>query len=615
MLKKPFIFLLILAILITAYSIHALAQAPENEFKQALSLYSDGNYKEARVRFEKLISTYPADEHLSIFKFMLSKCDYYLGDYILAQSGFRSFVTEFPQSLYLGDAHFMLGNIDYLEGNKFEAAVEYLKAYDYAENEELKGLAYNSLIPLLKVGLSLSEHDRLVRQSRGRKLADEVLFQLAQRELERKNFAEAKDFLEQYIENYPEGSHLKEAEELLKPVASPRGEYVSKPTQDIYPRLPSASPRGERPETSKIGVLVPLSGVYQTYGENLLKGIKLAVAKYYPQRIELTVKDTQENPIVTAHKTKELIEENGVIAIIGPLKSDCAASAAAVANCLSVPLVCPAVSEEGITTLGKYIFQLSTSTEKMGRAMAHYATTSMGLTEFVILAPDDSYGRNTVSGFEEEVKHLGGKIAACQFYSRESTDFGNELRAIRDILFKEKEKREGGIDTTKYVDIQGKPLPLDAIPVQVDGFFLPGYSEDVILIAPQIAFTKIETHLLGSEGWKNKRIIELSGDYVQKAVFVSDSYEDENDSSDFVSSYEKTYAEKPDKVAVLGYDSIKFLGLALEGKSWTSQEIGDCLSKVKDFDGASGKFLLNPQHENESFSIFTIEGKKFKKLE
>jgi branched-chain amino acid transport system substrate-binding protein len=590
MLRKPFIFLLILAILIAAYSIHAIAQAPENEFKQALSLYSDGNYKEAKVMFEKFILSYPADGHLSIFKFMLSKCDYYLGDYILAQSGFRSFITEFPQSLYLGDAHFMLGNIDYLEGNKFEAAVEYLEAYDYAENEELKGLAYNSLAPLLKVGLSLSEHDRLVRQSRGRKLADEVLFQLAQRELERRNLAGAKDFLEQYIENYPEGSHLKEAKELFK--------YMSKPTQDIY----------------KIGVLVPLSGIYQIYGENLLKGIKLAVTKYYPERIELIVKDTEENPIATAHKTRELIEENGVIAIIGPLKSDCAASAAAVANCLSVPLVCPAASEEGIATLGKYIFQLSASTEKMGRAMAGYATANMGLTEFVILAPDDSYGRSAVSGFEKEVKGLGGKIAACQFYSRESTDFGKELRAIRDILFKEKEKREGGIDTTKYIDIQGKPLPLDAIPVQVDGFFLPGYSEDVILIAPQIAFTKIETNLLGSEGWRNKRILELSGDYVQKAVFVSDSYEDENDSSDFVSSYEKTYAEKPDKVAALGYDSIKFLGLALEGKAWTSQEIGGYLSKVKDFDGASGKFSLNPQHENESFSIFTIEGKKFKKL-
>lgn len=582
----------------TAYSIHALAQMPENEFKQALSLYSDGNYKEAKVMFEKLISSYPADEHLSIFKFMLSKCDYYLGDYVLAQAGFRSFVTEFPQSLYLGDTHFILGNIDYLEGNKFEAAVEYLEAYDYAENEELKGLAYNSLIPLLKVGLSLSDNERLVRQSRGRKLADEVLFQLAQRELEQKNFAEAKDFLEQYIENYPQGSHLKEAKGLLKPVASPRGEYVSKPTQDIY----------------KIGVLVPLSGVYQAYGENLLKGIKLAVAKYYAQRIELMIKDTEENPIVTAHKTKELIGEDGVIAIIGPLKSDCAASAAAVANCLSVPLICPTASEEGIATLGNYIFQLSTSTEKMGRAVAQYATIDMGLREFVILAPDDSYGRSAVNGFEEEVKREGGRIAAFQFYSRESTDFGKELRAIRDVLFKEKEKREGGIDTTKYVDIQGKPLPLDAIPVQVDGFFLPGYSEDVILIAPQIAFTKIEANLLGSEGWKNKRIIELSGDYVQKAIFVSDSYETEIDSSDFVSSYEKAYAEKPDKLTALGYDSIKFLGLALEAKAWTSQEIGRYLSKVKNFDGASGKFSLNPQHENESFSIFTIEGKKFKKL-
>ena len=445
-------------------------------------------------------------------------------------------------------------------------------------------------MPLLDAGLNINELKELVRQNRESKLLDELSFKLAQKAAKQKNYAYAKDLLTQYIDDYPDGAYIKEAKDILK--------EVSGSIQSVY----------------KVGVLVPLSGTYQTYGQNLLKGIKLDLAKSYANKIELVIKDTQENPIETAHQTKELIEQDGVVAIIGPLKSECAASAAAVADCFSVPLICPAASEEGISSLGDYVFQLSATTKRMGKAMAEYAIRDMGLWEFVILAPDDVYGTDATDGFEEEVERWGGRIVAEKFYSRETTDFSKELGSIRDVLLEEKKKKEGGIDTTKYVDAQGKPLPLDAIPVEVGGLFVPGYAEEIILVAPQIAFARIDAKLLGTGGWKDERVIELSREYVQNAVFVSDSYEADNNPDGFATLYQKTYAEKPDRIAALGYDALKFLGSAFDAKEYSSKEIGDFLNQVKKFKGASGDFDFNSQRENESFSIFTIQGKEFKKL-
>jgi len=570
--------------------VFSLAETAEDEFRQAVSFFSNGNYKEAKESFAEMASKYPGDKRFSIFEFMLAKCDFYLGDYANAESEFRDFISEFPGSSYLGAAHFMLGNIEYLKGDKLQSAEEYVRSYNCTEDAGLQSLAHNCLLPLLDVGLSLDELGKLVYQNRRSKLSDELSFKLAQKAVRQRSYVYAKGFLAQYIQDHPDGAYVKEARNLLSEVSSSN--------QPAY----------------KVGVLIPLSGAYQAYGQNLLRGIKAGLAESYAGRIELVIKDTQENPIETAHKTRKLIEEDGVIAIVGPLKSECAASAAAVADCFSVPLICPAASEEGISSLGNCIFQLSTTTRKMGRAAAEYAIRDMGLWEFVILAPDDVYGADATEGFKEEVEKWGGRIVAEKFYSRGTTDFSKELDSIRDILLAEKEKKEGGIDTTKYVDTQGKPLPPDAIPVEVGGLFLPGYAEDIILVAPQVAFARIDARLLGIGGWKDQRIIELSREYVQNAVFVSDSYEADHNSSSFVVSYQTTYAEKPDRVAALGYDALKLLGSAFDAKASSSRQISDFLNQVKKFKGASGDFNFNSKRENESYSVFTIEGKEFKKL-
>lgn len=589
MFKKSYI-LLAFVLLMLVFPSLSLAETAKDEFNQAVSLFSNGNYKEAKESFVQLSSKYPGDERFSIFEFMLAKCDFYLGDYVSAESEFKNFISEFPQSSYLAAAHFMLGNIAYLKGDKLQSAGEYVKSYNHTEDSQVQSLAHNSLLPLLDAGLSIDELKELVRQNRESKLSDELSFKLAQKATKQKNYAYAKDLLTQYIDDYPDGVYIKEAKGILK--------EVSGSIQSVY----------------KVGVLVPLSGTYRTYGQNLLRGIKLGLVESYAGKIELVIKDTQENPIETAHQTKELIEQDGVVAIIGPLKSECAASAAAVADCFSVPLICPAASEENISSLGNYVFQLNTTTKKMGKAMAEYVIRDMGLWEFVILAPDDVYGTDATDGFKEEVEKWGGRIVAEKFYSRETTDFNKELGSIRDVLLEEKRKKEGGIDTTKYVDAQGKPLPLDAIPVEVGGLFVPGYAEEIILVTPQIAFARIDAKLLGTGGWKDERVIELSREYVQNAVFVSDSYEADHNPDSFATLYQKAYAEKPDRIAALGYDALKFLGSAFDAREYSSKEIGDFLNQVKKFKGASGDFDFNSQRENESFSIFTIQGKEFKKL-
>ena len=99
MLKNAFIFFLVFMAWVWASFALSSAGAPDEQFKQALSFYSEGDFGEARIGFEKLILGFPADQRFSVFSFMLCKCDYHLGDYATAERGFKNFINEFQKYL------------------------------------------------------------------------------------------------------------------------------------------------------------------------------------------------------------------------------------------------------------------------------------------------------------------------------------------------------------------------------------------------------------------------------------------------------------------------------------------------------------------------------------
>ena len=233
----------------------------------------------------------------------------------------------------------------------------------------------------------------------------------------------------------------------------------------------------------------------------------------------------------------------------------------------------------------------------------------------MILSPDDSYGENATLGFENRAREHGAKVLAKEVYTPGSTDFSLQLKKIREILWNEKMEREGGFDSTKYVDRFGEPVPESDIPVEVDGFFLPIYPDDVALIAPQIAFFKIQARLLGTEGWGQKEILDISRQFTSGVIFTSDFYrEDNNFSVDaFNKDFELSYKKAPDKVAFLSYDATRLLLSSLKGAS-TPDRIKDNLLRIKKFRGIGGEIDFAPNGENTNIGIYLYQDGEIKRL-
>ena len=546
----------------------------EERLKEAHQSYSEKNYSRSKEILTYLTGSFPDDPHFSYFKFMIAKCEYHLKDYHAAYRRFEDFTEEFPQSRFIPACYFMLGNINYLLDKRFESAQNFVLGYQKAKDDESKKLTAKSIEPLLKEELSESELDQLAQQNKEGKLAPKIFFWLGKRRLESKNYHKAQEALTYYQNNFPNGSDIKKVSLLLK-------------------KFPSSTS-----QILKVGVLAPLTDDYSNYGESMLKGINLAFGYSFMQTgLELVVKDTEGDPIRATSLSKKLIEDEGVISIIGPLKSQSTLGAGMAAGGAQIPLISPTASQKGIGGLSEFIFQLSPSDQTKGKSLAEFVIKEMKLSDFVMIVSDDPGAWGLAQSFEEESKKSGAKIVALEYFSEETADFIPALRRIKRILLEK--------PPSDYTSEEEESF-INEIPVKVDGFFIAAGGDQMLKILPAIFFLKINTTLIGTEGCGNREVLNLAQNLNQELIFTSDSYHLKDDQAfrSFSALYHNKYKEEPDRVAALGFDAANLLISILEKRDTSTEKIRDSLVKIKDFRGASGTIEFDQHGENKNISIY-----------
>lgn len=556
----------------------------EKRLKEAHQSYSEKDYSRSRQILTYLAESFPNDPRFSYFEFMIAKCEYHLKNYDAAYQRFQDFIEEFPKSRFISACYFMLGNINYLWGKRFQSAQNFVSAYQKGKDVELKKLVAKSIEPLLKEKLSESELDQLAQQNRDQELAPPIFFWLGKRRLKSKNYRKAEEALTYYRDNFQNGADIKEVSRLLKKFSFPTS------------------------QTFKIGVLTSLTGDYSNYGDNMLKGINLALQySLIPTRVEFVVKDTEADPIKAARLSKELIEDKDVISIIGPLKSESTLGAGMAAGGARIPLISPTASQRGIGSLSEFIFQLSPSNQTKGKSLAEFLVKEKKFLDFVMLISENQGGQEIALSFEEEARRMGAKIMASEYFSEETEDFIPALRKIKGILL-EKPRSD-------YVNQEEESF-IDEIPIMVDGFFIVARKEQMLKILPQISFLKFNTTVIGTEGCGNGEVLNLVQNLNLKLIFSSDTYHLKEDQTwrSFMALYYDKYKEEPDRVAALGFDAMNLLISIFERGILSPEKIKDRLVQTKNFEGASGAIGFDQYGENKNIPIYTCQAGKVERL-
>ena len=372
-------------------------------------------------------------------------------------------------------------------------------------------------------------------------------------------------------------------EKKTAPVTEP-----AKPATDVKP-VDGAKPADT--EAIIIGEVGSLTGSEAAFGISTRNGIELAIDEANAaggvkgRKIKVIVYDDQSKPEEAGSSVARLLGQDKAQIILGEVASTNSLAMAPKAQEAQVPMISPSSTNPKVTEVGDYIFRVCFIDPFQGYVMAKYAKEELKFTRVAILTDKKSaYSDGLTEVFQRKFAEMGGKIVGVEAYSKGDTDFRAQLTNIKKL--------------------------------KAEGLYVPGYYQDVAIIAEQAKELGIKVTMMGGDGWDSAKLFELGGSAVDGS-YVSNHYSADDPSprvQDFIKRYNERYKTVPDSLAALGYDSARVAVDAMQrAKTLTGPAIRDEIAKTKDFPGVAGNITLDDKRNPvKPAVVLKIEGGKFK---
>jgi ABC-type branched-subunit amino acid transport system substrate-binding protein len=184
----------------------------------------------------------------------------------------------------------------------------------------------------------------------------------------------------------------------------------------------------------KIGAVVPFSGGEKFSGPQCIQGAKMAVAEINAaggvlggRKFELVIEDSKTDPERALEKTKKLVLEDKVTAILGPLISSARDLMMPVMIENRIPLLYGTDYEGG--SCSRYLLCYSAIPEHYIRPLIPYLIENHGKS-FYLVGSDYVWPIKTNEYIKAEVSKLGGIVVGEDYFPFEAKDFGITVQKI-----------------------------------------------------------------------------------------------------------------------------------------------------------------------------------------
>ena len=329
-------------------------------------------------------------------------------------------------------------------------------------------------------------------------------------------------------------------------------------------------------ETIKIGLAFPMSGTaamagkYSTHGADVLKeelGGKITVGdKEYP--VEFVTMDTEGSEEKTTNVYQKLIEEEKVIAIVGPDSSKCMLAAAPIAQNAKCPAITTFGTNTAVTEVGNYIFRACFIDPFQGSVAAAYCDQQGYKTACIMFNNADAYAVGLKDAFVENFK---GEVLAIEEYS--------------------------GADVKDY-NVQLTKLAAQ----NPDVLLLPNLNVELGLQIQQARTAGLNCPIVGGDSCDTPDVAKVAGPAIEGVAYVSAFSAESTDEAakNFVDAYVKLYPDElPNSNAELTYEAAKMVVWAIQNaKTLDRDGVRDALDTIDGLELPSGKMTMDPTTRN-----------------
>jgi len=574
--------------------------------RKATIYYNTNRYEEALPLFLDVIEEYPVERRAEIH-LLTAKTYFHLKKYPEARLSALRWLETYTYYPGREEVFFLLGQTLKELHNNPRAFYWWLKVL---ESSSIKGERKERIRLQLSDLIYQATEDELMQMSAYAKESDfiyPIYYQLA-------------------LYYFTSGRLEKARKAVLNVVGvAPEEDWVIKPQE----MLQMIDERLEvRPNV--VGCLLPLSGPFALYGQEVLNGLELGFDIFQENEeglssMELVIRDTKGDPETAIEAIKELAVKEKALVTIGPLVSRVAEGVVEKAQELGMPIITLSQSE-AITKKGDMVFQNCLNPEDQLRSLVNKVMGEMGLKRFAILYPANSYGKYFMNKLWDKVESNGGVITAVESYDPKSTDFAVEIKKMVGLFYprprpeieeeqEEKEEDKGQLEQKmEEQDLEEEPEPI----VDFDAVFIPDNYERAGLIASQLAYHDVlGVTLLGTSLWNSPKLIDIAGRYVHGAIFPSGFFSGSGyiGVDSFVDQYRTSFGKEPRFLAAIGYDTIRVVKEILKEKGKdikTREDFRSALARNKYFDTVTGPMFFDDERRAKRDPLLlTISGRHF----
>jgi branched-chain amino acid transport system substrate-binding protein len=326
----------------------------------------------------------------------------------------------------------------------------------------------------------------------------------------------------------------------------------------------------------KIGHVVSLTGDNSVFGQSESTGLKIEVDRLNKnggvlgKQIQIVTVDNRNDPAESVNAVRRLVEQDKVVAIIGPSSSGTVMAATPVVTADKVPLISGTASNPYVTAkkeggIQKYIFRVCFIDTYQGRVDAEFAYDRLKARKVAVLYDvGNDYSQWLGKYFQDAFTKKGGTVVAAEAYRTGELDFRAPLGKIKST--------------------------------NPDLIFLPLNQKDAALAVKQARGLGIKAQLMGGDNWASPDLLALAGPAIEGAYFSNTTSYQEPRIAAWIKQHEKEFGGPVLRTALLANDALFVIVDAIKRTNSTEgDKLVSAIEQTKDLPVlTTEKFTMDP---------------------
>ena len=349
----------------------------------------------------------------------------------------------------------------------------------------------------------------------------------------------------------------------------------------------------------KVGAIFAVTGPASFLGGPEARSAEMAVARINREggingeQVELIVKDSAGSPEKAVSFAKQLIEEERVVAIIGPSTSGESMAVKKIAEDGRTVLISCAAAEVIVDPVARYVFKTPQKDSFAARKI-FAEMQRQSITTIAVASGNDGFGKAGKEQLEKLAPEFSIRLALSETYDSKATD----LSAL-------------------VAKMKANP----AIQAVVNWSVAPAQA----IIAKNMRQANWRVPLFQSHGFGNIRYAEAAGAAAEGIIFpcglllVAESLPDEHPQKallmQYKTEYETLHKEQASAFGGYAYDALNMVAAAVRTAGTDRARVRDAVEGLKNFSGVGGVFSFSPEDHNglgiDSFAMMTVKDGRF----